>query len=139
MRKPHKWHQHTFLTPTFCDQCGSMLHGIAHQGLKCQGISAAGESSSGTYVRRCVSCTRRSLFCFCAPAEQQFYVMHIEWLPSLFGVSVLSLLCYLLLGIILVVLVECYPCRMRLVSRTRGIRLQFRTDDDDFANVEWAV
>uniref|UniRef100_A0A1B0EXY4 Phorbol-ester/DAG-type domain-containing protein n=1 Tax=Phlebotomus papatasi TaxID=29031 RepID=A0A1B0EXY4_PHLPP len=36
VRKPHKWQGHTFLTPTFCDQCGSMLHGIAHQGIKCQ-------------------------------------------------------------------------------------------------------
>ncbi|XP_003425649.1 protein kinase C, brain isozyme isoform X3 [Nasonia vitripennis] len=32
---PHKWDVFSFLTPTFCDHCGSMLHGIAHQGLKC--------------------------------------------------------------------------------------------------------
>ncbi|OWR51484.1 kinase C1 [Danaus plexippus plexippus] len=32
---PHKWNAWTFLTPTFCDHCGTMLHGIAHQGFKC--------------------------------------------------------------------------------------------------------
>lgn len=35
--KPHSWETHTFITPTFCDHCGSMLHGISNQGLKCQG------------------------------------------------------------------------------------------------------
>ncbi|KAG8277965.1 hypothetical protein J6590_032013 [Homalodisca vitripennis] len=35
----HKWEVHSYVTPTFCDHCGSMLHGITQQGLKCSGQS----------------------------------------------------------------------------------------------------
>ncbi|KAF3424677.1 hypothetical protein E2986_12751 [Frieseomelitta varia] len=36
---PHRFRPHTFMSPTFCDHCGSMLYGLFRQGLRCDVIS----------------------------------------------------------------------------------------------------
>jgi len=36
---PHQFSENTFLTPSFCGQCGQFIVGIYKQGVKCESIN----------------------------------------------------------------------------------------------------
>ena len=46
----HKFKVNNYMSPAFCDHCGTMLYGLFRQGLKCQGQKTIDKLKVNNYI-----------------------------------------------------------------------------------------
>ncbi|VDM30348.1 unnamed protein product [Hydatigera taeniaeformis] len=51
-RKSHCFKKHTYTSPAFCDQCGTLLYGIVNQGIRCEACQLNVHKHCEQYVPR---------------------------------------------------------------------------------------